>query len=291
MHEASPDSALILIPVHNRKKTTLAGLEILRCHGEMQRYRVVVIDDGSEDGTESAIRTYFPEVELLKGDGNLWWTGAIRLGMEYAEQNGGQSVFWLNDDCVPTQGSLAKMQEASVNHENAIIGAACYVAETGELKPTGALGRSRKAAPPGTLVPVDEMSGHCVYIPSTVIRSIGFPDTQKFPHYHGDSSYILQATQAGHHAYLLGDAQVTHPGVVKSQLMDFIGNKNESLASDLKIIFLNKKSLYFLPTQYHYNTLKYGEIWGRLLFISKLSWWLMQLPFLALTSVLKKNEH
>jgi GT2 family glycosyltransferase len=55
-------SVYILIPVHNRKAITLTCLATLQRHGDLDRYQVVVIDDGSTDGTAEAIQTSFPSL-------------------------------------------------------------------------------------------------------------------------------------------------------------------------------------------------------------------------------------
>jgi GT2 family glycosyltransferase len=244
---------------------------------------VVVIDDGSTDGTAEAIQQSFPTVEILTGDGNLWWTGAMRLGMEYAVQQDCEAVIWLNDDCPPTTGSLAAMHQASQKQGNALIGAACYIAETHTLKPTGAKGRTPIYAQPGDLVTVDEMSGHCVYIPRVVMDAIGFPNVKRFPHYHGDSSYSLRATRSGFSAYLLGDAQVLHPGLIKTKLEDFSDFQSYPPQKTFNQIFMSKRSLYYWPTQYFYNTEKYGFLLGNILFLSKALRWLSKWSWLSAT--------
>jgi GT2 family glycosyltransferase len=276
----------ILIPVHNRRDTTLRGLRTLYADATIQHWRelrLVIIDDGSTDGTAAAVEHEFPAVTILPGDGNLWWTGAMGKGMEYAYRKGCEAVIWLNDDCPPRPGSLANMHRASQGQGHAIIGAACYIAETKELRPTGAKGRIPVAAQPGDLLPVDEMSGHCVYIPRAVMDAIGFPDANRFPHYHGDSSYILRATRAGFGAYLLGDAQVEHPGAIKARLEDFADFTKASPRQTFNQLFLNRRSLYYWPTQYFYNTEKYGYLRGSGLFLLKSVRWLTKWAWLTLS--------
>lgn len=275
----------ILIPVHNRRDTTLKGLRRLYADVTIQQWselRVVVIDDGSSDGTAAALRVEFPTVIILSGDGNLWWTGAMHKGMEYAYRHGCEAVIWLNDDCPPRPGSLAKLHQVSHMQGNAIIGAACYTDEPYALIPTGAKGRTRVTAKPSDLLPVDEMSGHCVYIPRVVIDAIGFPDDNRFPHYHGDSSYILRATRAGFQAYLSGDAQVEHPGKIKAKLEDFIDFTNVLPRQTFGQLFLSRKSLYYWRTQYFYNTEKYGSVLGLSLFLIKSARWITQWARLAI---------
>jgi glycosyltransferase involved in cell wall biosynthesis len=47
----------IIIPVHNRKAITLKCLETLQNNGDLDKYHVIVVDDGSTDGTSLAIQS------------------------------------------------------------------------------------------------------------------------------------------------------------------------------------------------------------------------------------------
>ena len=67
----------IIIPVHNRKALTLVCLENLKTNVDLQKYQVIVVVDGSSDRTAEEVAENYPEVTILEGDGNLWWTGAI----------------------------------------------------------------------------------------------------------------------------------------------------------------------------------------------------------------------
>ena len=98
--------AYIIIPVHNRKALTLACLENLKINSNLQKYQVIVVDDGSSDLTSEEVVANYPEVIILKGDGNLWWTGAMALGMTYAYEKGADYFIWLNDDSLPAPNTL-----------------------------------------------------------------------------------------------------------------------------------------------------------------------------------------
>ncbi|MBW4694495.1 MAG: glycosyltransferase family 2 protein [Lyngbya sp. HA4199-MV5] len=277
-------SVFILIPVHNRKAVTLSCLARLKQQGDLARYAVVVIDDGSTDGTGEAIHALYDTVAVLQGDGTLWWTGAIAQGMAYAREQGAELIIWLNDDCIPHPDALARLVEFWQQHPQTIVGAACYDAESNALHATGAKGRERRAAKPGETIEVDEMSGHCVATPIAVVEQIGLPDARRFPHYHGDSMYILKATRMGFPAYILGAARIDHDGVIKAQLEDFLGQPGSprSWLEDFYTVFLNKKSFYFLPTQCFYYLQKYGAVAGSLIFSVKIGQWFMR--FLQLGS-------
>lgn len=276
------ESVFIIIPAYNRKLVTLKCLENLKQNGDLDRYYVIVIDDGSTDDTGAAISEVYPDVVLLQGDGNLWWTGAISKGMDYAQQQGAEFIIWLNDDCITEKTTLRLLVEHSRKNPKVITGSACYLLETNTLYESGAKGRRPMMARPGEIVDVDEMSGHCVCFSTHIIQKIGLPDVHRFPHYHGDSMYILKATRAGFLAFILGDSRIYHEGKIKSKIQDFsdLVKPDSPLNYTFKQFFFNKKSLYYWPTQFFYNTEKYGFWQGAVLFSLKSIRWLIKWSWL-----------
>src|SRR5690242_106951 len=116
-------SLAIVIPVHNRLVFTRNCLAQLQ-RQSLRGFEVIVIDDGSSDGTSDMIRREFPEVTLLLGDGNLWWTGATNLGVKLALEHGANYVMTLNDDTLPTDAFLENMLTVAEQNPRALIGAA-----------------------------------------------------------------------------------------------------------------------------------------------------------------------
>ena len=98
----------VLIPVHNRVEMTrkcVLDLIYQDFDGELE---IIVIDDGSTDGTmeqlivlSSAIEELQNrQIQILSGDGNWWWTKCIEVALDYVRPmlNTSDSVLLLNDD-------------------------------------------------------------------------------------------------------------------------------------------------------------------------------------------------
>ncbi|MBD2108548.1 glycosyltransferase family 2 protein [Nodosilinea sp. FACHB-13] len=207
------NKAYILIPVHNRRATTLGCLQDLDRNGDLTRHRVVVIDDGSTDGTRAAIQASFPSVTVLAGDGHLWWTGAICLGMEYAIAQGAQYLVWLNDDCRLAPNALDGFVQFCHNHPKAIVGAQGFEQNDRDRLSFGGKRKTWQGyrfltLSPGQTLPCDLLSGNLVCLPRAVVEAVGYPDEAASPHYGGDSLYLLRAQKAGFQLFIDSHYQV-----------------------------------------------------------------------------------
>ena len=95
----------VIMTVHNRKDKTLRCLRSLQAtlqpFSEQISVTAFITDDGSTDGTADAILSEsFPfEIQLLQGDGNLFWNGGMINSWKTALKQGSWDGFlWLNDD-------------------------------------------------------------------------------------------------------------------------------------------------------------------------------------------------
>jgi len=92
----------ILLPVHNRRATTVRCVEMLRAQTRRD-FRLVLVDDGSSDGTAAAVQAVWPAVEIVTGRGDWWWAGSLQQGCRHLARNGvagDDVVLLLNDDIV-----------------------------------------------------------------------------------------------------------------------------------------------------------------------------------------------
>lgn len=202
MNSNQKEPVYIIIPVHNRKNITLKCLETLKQCGDLDRYHTVIIDDGSTDGTSEAITDLYPKVTILTGDGNLWWTGAIRKGMEYAYEQGAEYFIWLNDDCLVSNDAISELLKFCHQNKDTIIGGQGYCLDKPNLMAFG----GKKKTVNGykycenkheTIQSCQLLSGNLVCLPKNIIARIGFPDDKIVPHYGGDSLYLIKARKKG----------------------------------------------------------------------------------------------
>ncbi len=195
---------MIIIPCFNRKAITLGCLRRLRETGVSASFRVLVVDDGSTDGTAETIAQDFPEVEVLLGGGELYWTGAMELGMRHAISQGASCLVWLNDDLTVVDGSLESIIELALEAQAMVTGQGIIHLANGEqwyfpvlLKQKHGLKIQDTDRALSGPVAVDTCRGNMVAIPRAIVDKIGYPDGVNIPHMAGDSDYGLRATAAG----------------------------------------------------------------------------------------------
>jgi len=264
----------IIIPVHNRQTITLNCLNHLQSTCQWPMDQVIVVDDGSTDGTSEEVIRQYPQVTVLTGDGNLWWTGAIRQGMIHALAQGAKYLFWLNDDCLPGPETLAEMLAYMIKQPKTIVAAMALGEDDAQPLAIGFRGRQPIAGCAGKVIPVDGVSGYCVGIPATVVQKIGLPDAVRFPHYGGDSMYTLRATRSGFSVCILGTVSVTLPGISDS-LYQLLAYLQAHAPVSGRSLFWVKKSPFYLPAQFHYHLEKFGIGIGLPVFSFKVLRWLV----------------
>jgi len=101
----SPLSLDILIVTWNRKADLIRALESIHAQPRQPR-RVIVVDNGSEDGTREIVPKDFPEVLFLPQDRNLGACGGRNAGMPRVESD---LVFFMDDDTELLPGCLEEI--------------------------------------------------------------------------------------------------------------------------------------------------------------------------------------
>lgn len=196
----------ILAPIHNRKATTLKFLRSFS-NQTYKDFKMVVVDDGSTDGSSEAILSEFPKTIILKGDGNLWWTGSMNLGVEYILSNSKCTdyILAINDDVVVKNDYIDKILSASKKNGDAIVGSLYRDNENDEIIYDSGV-RIDWEHYVYFQVPYDEnksvvgdvdvLATRGVLIPIVAMKKIGMFE-KKLKHYAADYEYFLRAKKMG----------------------------------------------------------------------------------------------
>lgn len=196
----------ILMTCHNRCQTTL------NCLGKVNAQNVpcdiYLVDDGSSDGTAEAVKTHYPSVKLLEGDGNLFWVGGMHWAFAEAMKVGYDYYLWLNDDTSLDPDAFQRLldthaQLCQLGYPDSIVVGSTRDAQTGQLTYGGRIRPHRWRPMRFELLPPSDrpresetLNGNCVLIPETVAAKVGNLDN-RFVHSLGDFDYGLRARRLG----------------------------------------------------------------------------------------------
>jgi len=197
----------VLIPVRNNIDITTQCLRLLS-RQTFKDFDVTVIDDASTDGTAEFIRKNFPDVTVLQGDGNLWWAGAINMGLEHvlSRATDDDFILTLNDDVTFESNYIEQLFKAARLRPGFLIGSVSLDKDDYELVvDAGAYfdWRMRKRVlgcyRPGDHFNdhVNQLSGRGALIPVTVFQSVGLYAERRLPHYAADYELAIRAHRAG----------------------------------------------------------------------------------------------
>ena len=199
-----------LLTCHNRKQKTLDCLAALTtcCANTPVELAISLVDDGSTDGTAAAVSAAYPQAQIVRGDGNLFWNGGMRLAFAQALERDYDYYLWLNDDTLLYPDALsvllqtADLVTAGGDERVTIVGSTCDP-DTGAFTYGGMVRdswlrplRFSHVRPGETAIQCDTLNGNCVLVPRAVARVVGNLDPA-FTHYMGDIDYGLRATQQG----------------------------------------------------------------------------------------------
>lgn len=190
----------VLLTCHNRREKTMACLQALyNC--SLPRNHILdvfLVDDGSTDGTTDVAKANYPMVNLIRGNGQLFWNRGMRLAWETAASTLDFNYFlWLNDDTILISQAIELLvrQAQNYNNEKIMIGATCS-GTNGEYTYGGYKFYSEKIIPNGEWQKCDYFNGNIVLIPSYVFQKVGFLDI-RFSHALGDFDYGRRAGKLG----------------------------------------------------------------------------------------------
>lgn len=214
----------VVMPVFNRLDMTRAMLECLERQQVDEPIHLIVVDDGSTDGTATYLASR-PELTVLHGDGSLWWGGAVDLAVRHvlATANCDDWILLVNNDTQIESNFVQCLLNAARHHPHSAVGSVIRSQQGSHaLLSIGAridplrltihdyLDEREPNAMPiaGDVCVVDALSGRGVLLPISGLLSAGGMRPHWLPHYLADYELSLRLKSRGWRLLVALDAAV-----------------------------------------------------------------------------------
>ena len=183
----------VLLTCHNRKEKTLACLKSL--YRIMLEVDVYLTDDGCTDGTAEAVKSIFPKVHVIQGDGTLFWNRGMLAAWKEAVKGDYDEYLWLNDDVELYPEFYTELRACCPDGDCIVSGLIEDFGKTRILY--GGYDASKQLVQAtGQSQDIRWMNGNVVLVPKAVVNRIGLLDPY-FVHDLGDVDYGMRAWECG----------------------------------------------------------------------------------------------
>lgn len=208
----------------NRREDTLECLASLRA-STYSHWRAIVLDCRSTDGSVEAIRSAFPDVQVVPLEENRGYAGNNNVGIRMALDAGADWVYVLNEDTVLDPECVTRLVEAGESAlDVGIVGPMVYHHDEPEvIQSAGGLlssrwegsHRAQNLVDRGQFTapqPVQWISGCAILVRRRVIEGVGALDARFF-YYWEETEWCVRAARAGWRILHVPSARVWHKGV------------------------------------------------------------------------------
>ena len=215
--------AVVVLSLDGRDLTLacLASLQRLSWDGTLT---VIVVDNGSRDGTSEDVRAAFPDVVVLRSETNVGFAAGNNIGIRAALDAGADGVMLLNNDTEVDPRALTELDRELVARPDA--GAVCplitYADPPDLIWYAGARFDPRRGyhgrqegyqeldrGQYGEVRGTDCASGCAVLFARDVLEELGGFDDALFTYYE-DFDLSLRMRAAGRRVYVVPSARVVH---------------------------------------------------------------------------------
>jgi GT2 family glycosyltransferase len=203
--------------------------DTMRCISSLSRVEwdplsVILVDNGSSDGTAKAVRRLFPGVTVIERPDNAGFAEGNNIGIRRALEAGADYTFLLNNDTILAPDAISECMR--VAELNADVGAVCplvYFAEPDTLVWYAGASFDPRRARSGRMRGYREtdhgqfeseretgrVTGAAVLMSRAALERVGLLDSELFFLYE-DVDWSLRARAAGLRIYLAPRAKVWH---------------------------------------------------------------------------------
>jgi GT2 family glycosyltransferase len=191
----------ILLPVHNRKEITRGFVDCLKAQ-TYSDYHLVLIDDGSTDGTADMVLEHIPATTVLRGKGDLWWAGSLQRGLDWLKENVTNEnvlILFINDDVHFSPAYLESAIRIMSNKMGIFMLSRYQSPDTGVVSESGVTADLKrltfKEANSGE--EINCLSTRGLFVHWSDVKANGDFHPRILPHYLSDYEYTMRAYRRG----------------------------------------------------------------------------------------------
>lgn len=203
----------VLMPVFNRLALTKRVTQCLRDQVADEPLQIVVVDDGSSDGTAEWLVEQ-SDIRVLHGDGSLWWGGAMDVAVRdtLSTSHPADWILFINNDTTFAPNFVQSLLEVARAQAPAAVGSVIRdevepsrllsigpILDTWRLRVCDRLPEARTLEKNANGVhAVDALSGRGVLFPTEAFRQAGTLRPRWLPHYLADYELSVRIRKAGY---------------------------------------------------------------------------------------------
>lgn len=247
----SPRIAVVVLN-WNGKDDTLQCLQSLAqlAYGNCE---VIVVDNGSADGSVAAIRAAFPAIRVIETGANLGYAEGNNVGMRAALESGAEFVLLLNNDTIVDPSLLCELLAAAeACPEAGVFGAKIFhYDERDRIWYAGARWNAELlrfelvtdeaiyGEPFAQVLETDYACGCALFVRRAVLEQIGLLDPQFFLTYE-ETDFCYRARRSGFRVVYAPRAVLWHKisasfGGQQAPLVSYFMTRNYLLWSELNL--------------------------------------------------------
>jgi hypothetical protein len=184
-----------------------------------QSLQVILVDNGSTDGTVEAVHQHFPQVEIIENASNLGYAAGCNQALRRFLNSESDYALLLNNDTVVAPDMLDHLVEAALKHPDAgMLGPTIWHFDQPDhlwsagqrCRPVTRSGQPPKGDPRGeTLYQVDYLFGCGLLVKRRLLEQVGLFD-ERFFMYYEDQDLCLRAQAAGYRLLVVPAARMWH---------------------------------------------------------------------------------
>lgn len=212
---------------------------------DYDNYKVILVDNGSVDGSVEKFNISSPNIKLIKNKNNVGFASANNQGIKYAMEGGADYIWLLNNDTVVPRDVLTKLVAAFSSPQTGLASPLIYYYDSPEIiQFCGSVidWENKKIKHIENLeelagIDIEEnlsLWGTALLIQRKVIDEVGYL-SEKYFAYHEDEEYCLRVARAGYRSVVVPDARIFHK------------NSRSTGSNDAPMqVFLRSRNLFFL---------------------------------------------